>query len=197
MSGKKNCFRKKGAKIEWFTGMYLVVLLVILLSVQTQIRVYMATGTYVEDALAASNLASAVADYREYGRSGRIIIDDPDEACRLYCEALKENLCLNDQWESRREGLLYGPVQVLKYQIYNVKDNDIMIYSYGSEGKSVKEMTDGLGHVYTPDGVLVESTSVYSKVKFDVKGIFGIQVTAVKERTADIVSNLTNGTGGT
>lgn len=190
------CGRRKG-NIQIFIGMYMVVLLMILLSVQLQLRIFMAASTYMEDALAASNLASAVIDIREYGLSRVVKIKSPDDAFALYCESLRQNLSLDDNWESSRKELIYGRVEVLEYQIYNVVKNDITIYSYGPEGKDVQVILNGLGRVFTPDGVLVEATAVYSKIGFPVKGIFGIEMDARKEKTVDIVSNLENQTGGT
>lgn len=189
-------WNKKAGKIEIFTGIYLVILLMILLSVQLQIRMFMATSTYMEDALAASNLASAVIDIQEYGMTHVVKIKSPDNAFELYREALKRNLSLDDNWESGQKDLIYGQVEILKYEIYNVEKNHITIYSYGTEGEDVRRIPNGLGSVYTPDGVLVESTSVYSKIGFPVKGVFGVVTEARKDKTVDIVSDLVNETGG-
>lgn len=189
-------WNKRTGKVEIFVGMYMVVFLLILLSVQLQMRIFMATSTYMEDALAASNLASAVIDVREYGMTHIVKIASPDDAFELYCEALKQNLSLNDEWESGKKDLIYGQVEILKYEIYNVEKNNITIYSYGTEGEYVRALSNGLGSVYTPDGVLVESTSVYSKIRFPVKGILGIEIDAKKDKTVDIVSNLVNKSGG-
>lgn len=189
-------WNKRTGKVEIFVGMYMVVFLLILLSVQLQMRIFMATSTYMEDALAASNLASAVIDVREYGMTHIVKIASPDDAFELYCEALKQNLSLNDEWESGKKDLIYGQVEILKYEIYNVEKNNITIYSYGTEGEYVRALPNRLGSVYTPDGVLVESTSVYSKIRFPVKGILGIEIDAKKDKTVDIVSNLVNKSGG-
>ncbi len=189
-------WNKQTGKIEIFIGMYMVVFLLILLSVQLQMRIFMATSTYMEDALAASNLASAVIDVREYGRTHIVKIESPADAFELYRQALKQNLSLDDNWESSKKDLIYGQVEILKYEIYNVENDDITIYSYGTEGEYVRAVPNGLGSVYTPDGVLVESTSVYSKIGFPVKGIFGLVMDARKDKTVDIVSDLLNDTGG-
>ncbi|MBR5248768.1 MAG: hypothetical protein IKV27_07510 [Lachnospiraceae bacterium] len=189
-------WNKQAGKIEIFTEIYMVVLLMILLSVQLQIQTFLATSTYMEDALAASNLASAVIDIQEYGMTQVVKIKSPDNAFELYCEALKENLSLDDDWESKQKDLIYGQVEILKYEVYNVEKNNVTIYSYGTEGEEVRVIPNGLGSVYTPDGILVESTSVYSKIGFPVKGIFGVKIDARKDKTVDIVSNRENETGG-
>lgn len=193
---RRMTWNKRKAKIEIFTGIYMVIFLLILVSVQLQMRIFMTTSTYMEDALAASNLASAVIDVREYGMTHIVKIKSPDDAFELYREALRLNLSLDDNWESSQKNLIYGQVEILKYEIYNVEKENITIYSYGTEGECVRTIPNGLGSVYTPDGVLVESTSVYSKIRFPVKGIFGVEMDARKDKTVDIVSNLVNETGG-
>jgi hypothetical protein len=46
-----------------------------------------------------------------------------------------------------------------------------------------------LGRVRTPDGILIDSTSIYSKIGFPVEGILGINIYAEKEKSVDVVSN--------
>ncbi len=46
----------------------------------------------MEDALALSNLASAVIDIEEYGITQKVLITDPEQAYERYCHALRENL---------------------------------------------------------------------------------------------------------
>ena len=185
--GKK--LNRTTGKIELFTSMYLLIFLMVVLWVQIQIKLFMTTSDYVEDALAASNLASAVIDVQEYGKTHVIRIVSPDTAYMLYQEALHYNLNLNENWEAYNKNLIYGKVEILRYEIYNVNKRDITIYSYGEEGMSVREVPGGLGNVYAPDGTMIESTSVYSKIGFPVRGILGLEVAAVKQKTVDIVGN--------
>ena len=41
----------------------------------------------------------------------------------------------------------------------------------------------------SPDGKLIESTSIYSRVEFPVSGSFGITVTGMKQQLVDVVRN--------
>lgn len=184
-------FSRENGKIEIFTGVYVLVLLAVILVAQIQIRLFMTVSSYVEDALAASNLASAIIDVEEYGKTHIIRITSPDMAYELYRDALKHNLGLDENWENSNKDLISGRVKVLKYEIYNVNKQDIIVYSFGEEGDSVREIPGGLGKVVTPDGVVVESTSIYSKIGFPVKGIWGIEIAAQKHKTVDIVSENT------
>lgn len=182
-------WRQREGKIELATGMYMLFLLIVLLAVQFQLKVFMNVSSYMEDALAASNLASAVIDIREYGTTGVLKIADPDAAYELYREAIRQNLQLDDNWENSNKDLIAGQVKILKYEIYNVEKKDVMIYSFGEKGENVRVVKDGLGSVRTPDGTLVESTSVYSEVTFPVTGFFGVEVQTLKAKTVDVVSN--------
>ena len=74
--------KKSEGKIELFTGLFFLFLLTVLLMVQMQVKIFLVTGSWVEDALAASNLASAVIDVREYGITQKI-----KTLCRKNCKA--------------------------------------------------------------------------------------------------------------
>ena len=69
--------KKEEGKLEVLWGMYLIFFLVILLMVQMQVNTFAVISSVTEDALVASNLASAVIDVREYGQTGRIKVIDP------------------------------------------------------------------------------------------------------------------------
>lgn len=180
---------KAEGKVELITGMFLLVFLVILLGLHIQIMLWYTTSLYMEDALAASNLASAVVDIEEYGMTHVIQIAGPREAYGIYREALKTNLQLDDNWEGTNKELISGKVEVLQYIIYNVNGGDITIYQFGESGSSTYQEMGGLGRVRTPDGILIESTSIYSRIGFPVEGILGINVYAEKEKSVDVVSS--------
>lgn len=184
--------RKSMGKVEWLTGMFMLVFLIVILAVQLQVRQYQTTSLYMEDALAASNLASAVIDIENFGRSGEMEIAAPDQAYDLYREAIRVNLRLDDNWEASNKELISGPVEVREYTIYNVSGEDVAVFTYGPEGSRQYLVQNGRGKISTPDQTLVESTTVYSRIGFPVKGLFQIQVNAVKEKSVDIVGSLVN-----
>lgn len=186
---RRRSFRKREGKAELVTGMFLLVFLTLLLAVHMQLLQFFSTSIYMEDALAASNLASAIIDIQEYGRSHAIRIASPEDAFKCYQEALKINLNLDEAWESENKELISGPVEIKQYIVYNVKDEDIEISSFGADGNYSYTEKGGLGTVMTPDGVMVESTSVYSRIGFPVNGILGVGVYAEKEKSVDVVSN--------
>lgn len=174
--------------MEWVTGLFFLLFLAILLCTQLQIEGYLSTALYLEDALAASNLASAVIDIQEYGISHTVQITDPAAAYVLYEEALKENLSLDENWECPNRSLISGPVTVEEYTVYNVKDEVVMIYHVGQNGQ-IREETGVTGEIRSPNGILIESSSVYSEISFPVEGFLGVTVEARKGKLADIVIN--------
>lgn len=178
-------------KIEIVTGMYFLLLLLIISMMQLQMSFFAIAGAFMEDALAASLLACAVIDIEEYGMSHTIQIADPYAAYALYQEALIVNMGLNNEWEPQNLHMAGGAVEIWQYTIYNVVRNDVVIYSFDENGRysSWKE-TNGLGQVKTPDGTIVETTSVYSRIRLPVQGALGLRVYADKDKTVDITSNL-------
>lgn len=189
--------KKKQGKVEIVTGLYMVVVLAILSAVQVQVNLYMAASGFMEDALAASNLASAVIDIREYGLSHMIQISDPEQAYSVYKEALKENLQLDDEWQGSNTDLISGTVRIEEYIVYNVREEDITVYSFETDGRcNIREERGGVGTVRTPDGTIVEATSVYSRIGFPVNGVLGVTIYARKDNTVDIVRNISEENGG-
>ncbi len=163
--------------------------LMVLIVAMFQFRIYtiMIAGAYVEDALAASNLASALIDIREYGRSHEVRIEDTQEAFGIYRDALYCNLALDDEGYSAREELLEGQLWISEYIVYNVLGDQVRIAVYDGEGNCLRQENDKVGNVRTPDGTPVEHTAVYSRVGFSVVGLLGHNIDAEKEKTVDIV----------
>lgn len=163
---------------------FLLVLLVALF--QFKIYTYMAAGAYVEDAVAAADLASALIDVEEYGRTHSIQITDARRAFQIYRDALCYNLALDEAGYSSKTELLTGKVQIRQYIVYNVLENEVQITGYDGQGNCNLQESGQPGSVWTPDGVLVAHTMIYSRVSFQVEGLSGRIVEAEKEKSVDI-----------
>lgn len=147
---------------------------------------YMVSGAYVEDALAAADLASALIDVEEYGRTHHVLIADTQRAFGIYRDALYYNLALDEAGYSGKTELLTGSVQIREYIVYNVLNQEVQITVYDGQGNCLRRENAALGTVQTPDGVLVEHTTVYSRVGFQVEGLLGRSIEAEKEKSVDI-----------
>lgn len=184
---KKECLLRstESGQIGWTLGMWFALFLGILLCVLIQIEAFRASSQYLEDALAASNLAAAVIDVKEYGISHKMRIDNPEQAFAVYKRALRENLSLNDGWECSSKGLISGPVQIEKFMVYNVNGSEVEVYSFDEDGR--RERRSGLlGQETAPDGSKVENTGIYSEIAYRIKGVLGMEVPARKGKLADV-----------
>ncbi|MCD7835112.1 MAG: hypothetical protein LUG83_00320 [Lachnospiraceae bacterium] len=175
-------------QVEWAMGLFSILFVAVLLCAGLQLEVYKAAALYMEDALAAANLASALIDIEEYGISHNMIINEPELHFEIYKSALKENLGLNDDWENTNTGLFSGKPVIECYIIYNVSDYGVEIISVNDEGIVSEEFRE-TGEAFAPNGIMIEATGVYSEISFPVSAFFGMQVNAKKGKLVDVVDN--------
>ncbi len=168
-------------------GLFYVLMILVVILFGFRITQYMLISATVEDALAASNLASAVIDIKEFGKSHTIQIQDPENAFLLYREALCHNLHLDEYLNTTNQELLASKVTIEEYIVYNVSDALAEIYILDESGQIRRYETATVGQVFTPDGVCVETTTIYSRIAFQVKGFFDQKIAANKEKSVDIV----------
>lgn len=183
--------KKQEGQIGIVVPIFLFLFVLVIVMYLIQMYIFHIVGNDTEDALATSNLASAVIDIQEFGTTHNIIISAPDTAYELYKDALKVNMGLDEQWNSKNKAAISGRVEILEYTIYNVRGNDIEIYCFGEHPYS-QTVAGGKGMIAAPSGQIIETTSVYSKITFPVSGIFGIfnmNVQAVKDKLVDIPRN--------
>ena len=178
--------KQESGQVGWTWGLFSILFLAVFLCAALQLERYRVTALYLEDALAASNLAAAVIDIEAYGSTHDIIIADFEMAYEGYKCAVRGNLNLNENWEGSPGGVIQGPVQVENFTIYNVCGD--MVEMEGIDEAGVKSYGQGrLGQVYSPNGKLIESTSVYSEITFMVESFPGVRVKAHKGNLVDVV----------
>lgn len=186
ISFRKIRLSQKSGQVEWVMGLFSILFVTVVLCAGMQVEIYRAASLYMEDALAASNLASALIDVEEYGISNNIVIDQPEMHFEIYKNALKENLGLNDEWESANRALFSGKIMIEKYIIYNVADDNVEILTVDGEGNVSAEFCD-IEEAFAPNGIPIQSTGVYSEISFPVNGFFGTTVNAEKGKLVDVV----------
>ncbi len=187
---KRECLLQstESGQIGWVTGLWFLLFLWVLLCACLQIELFRASSQYMEDALAASNLAAAVIDVEEYGISHRLLIHSPEEAYIRYRTAIKGNLNLNDGWECGNKRMISGPVCIENFTVYNVSGSDVEVCSFDKNGRMTRRQ-GMLGQETAPNGILIEHTGIYSEISYQIRGLFGIRVTARKGKLADVVRN--------
>lgn len=182
---KRRLCRQTG-QIQWMPGIFLTLFLIVLCSAKLKELQFGTTALYMEDALAASNLASALIDVKEYGQSHTVKIADPERSYQVYLKALGENLNLDENGLCANQELIAGAVTVDLYMIYNVEGEEVTFLQVDKQG--CHDLGKGrLGEVYAPDGSLIEHTSIYSQLSFEVKGFGESTYTARKGKLVDIV----------
>ncbi len=179
--------KKNAANVDLVSGMMLFFVLIIVIFFCFRITQYMVTAAIVEDALAASDLASAVIDVEEYGRTHRLWIADGKKAFEIYKDALQSNMKLDTQLYSSNNDLILGQVQIKEYIVYNVNGQDIEIEVYDGNGTLTFTGIGREGDVFTPDGICVQNTTIYSRIGFEVMGLAGHAIAGEKEKSIDIV----------
>lgn len=182
-----NIKMQDSGQIVWVQGLFFTLILAIVMYAQLQLAAWQSASVYLEDALAASNLASALIDIEEYGKTHKILIRDEERAFEIYQEALKANLQLDDSWECTSKELLVGPVEIVDYIIYNVDGEAVETVRVGKDGQVIERRVGTKGSVLSPDGEVIEHTGIYSELRFAVTGFPGMVVEAGKGKLADIV----------
>lgn len=178
--------RKNNGQIGICVGMFWCMMVLIAVLFQIKLLQYQAAGTFVEDSLAASNLASAVIDVKEYGRTHNIVVESPESAFYRYKEALIYNLELDANLCSTNSEVLYGKVDILSYQVFNVLGDTVWRYRFEESGRLIDVVEMELTGAYLPDGNRLETTSVYSKIGFCVTGLNGEEIYGTKEKSVDV-----------
>lgn len=185
---KKECLLRstESGQIGWSLGLWFMLFLGILLCVLIQLESFRASSQYMEDALAASNLAAAVIDAEEYGISHKLWIRSPYEAYDGYQKAIKANLSLNDLWECENKELISGPVQIENFTVYNVSGSEVEVSSFGRNGAPAY-WNGILGLETAPNGMKVENTGIYSEISYQIRGVLGTEFTARKGKLVDVM----------
>lgn len=182
----RTVMKKENGQVSRCMGLFLVLFLAVYLFAALQLERFRAASLYLEDALAASNLASAVVDIEQFGISHRIWIPDVSAAYEKYREAVRGNLNLDEAWRAADGGVIEGTVKVVNYTIYNVNGELVTVSSFDENGQTTENLYV-IGAVKAPNGTEIESTSVYSEIAFMVEGFPGMYVEAHKGCLVDVV----------
>ncbi len=79
-------------------------------------------------------------------------------------------------------------MEVLEFRIYNVDDDRVNCVIFDENGARSTEVYT-LSSAMTPNGTNVESTTIYSRIEFDVKGFLDQRNRMTLENSVDVVKN--------
>lgn len=182
--------KKKKGTIEVFISSIVLLIIPMIIVMNIRLREIKLTKNFVEDGLVAANLASATIDLREYGTTHKIVNDNFTKSFDDYISSLKENLKLDNNLMPINQNLICSNITLDNFSIYNVNGNDIQVTTRSSDGSIINStILNGFGTFKTPDGVLIKSTTIYSKILFKIKGFNNVQYNVSKEKSVDITDS--------
>lgn len=159
--------KKKGSSSIGYVFLFTIatVILVIGLFLLTKGKL-MTEQHYIDDALTDSVLASLVIDDDSLVSLGSDIdypnvrLKSTDNSFSLFKECLRTDLNNCDDF--------YHNLRFDSFITYEVSDNSVTITSYSGNTGLKSVSTGKLGEVKSPTGKIVERTSAYGKVRFDI-----------------------------
>jgi hypothetical protein len=180
--------KKKKGNMETFISYIALLMIPLILIMNIKLKQIKLTKNLVEDGLVASNLSAATIDLKEYGTTQQIINDDFSKSFNDYTISLKDNLKLDDNFQPiNNQGIICSKISIDNFTIYNVIGNDIQVISRSPDGSiNNSTISNGAGVIKTPDGVLIKSTTIYSKISFKIKGYLTDIYNVYKEKSVDI-----------
>lgn len=179
--------KKKKGSIEMFISSIAFIIVALVVIMVMRLKVVKLTKSYIEDGLVASNLAAATVDLKEYGTTNSIINNDFQKSFDDYCTALKENLNLDYNFNPKTNTLINSKVDIINFTIYNVVGNDIEMIKRELNGSITKQSyPNKVGIMKAPNGTVINTTTVYSKIGFEIKGYMNDKYYVYKENSVDI-----------
>lgn len=179
--------KKKKGSIEMFISSIAFIMIALIVLMVVRLKVIKTTQSYVEDGLVASNLAAATIDLNEYGTTNNIINNDFQKSFNDYCIALKENLNLDSNFNPKNNTLINSKVEIINFTIYNVVGNNIEMTKREANGSITKQSyPNKVGIMKAPNGAVINTTMVYSKIGFELKGYMNDTHYVYKDNSVDI-----------
>lgn len=181
------CVKKKNGSINIFTAFCLILFAVAMIFISSRYRLVDEMKITCEDAMVSSTLAGAIIDIEEYGKTGNIIVTDYKKSYQKFKKCLNDNLRLDNNDVSEYTSFFSGPINVTDYIIYNVNEETGEVQIMQGTGEVlVNTYKNSLGNTFAPDGTKIVKSSIYSKIKFDVRYSQSTSFEADKDCCVDI-----------
>lgn len=161
--------KEAGSAIGYVLMFTIALLMVVLTFYLAQVAKLMTHQHHIDDVLADSALASLVADDVYYFETAEmtgtpvIRFQNVDESHRIFMD------CMNDAITDT-DGLYYN-FAFDEFTCYEVEGSNVRMTSYSGSAGTKSIRSGSVGSVRTPGGAVVRETSVYGRVKFDIKNI--------------------------
>lgn len=161
--------KKKAASTSAYLMLFTIFLIGGILSMyMIQMLKLMVHQRDVDDALSSATLSALVIDEKEYFKSyvsgnKELRIRDCNESNRIYKE------CMGYAMENVKD--FYYNFKFDRFIIYEVRGNQVYVYEYTNGGASPAKSIKTKGVAKTPKGKVIEKTSAYASVSFDIKSV--------------------------
>lgn len=183
----KFILKKRCGKIYYSLAAFLIIFSTILVVFEVKINGIKMVKSLAEDSITASNLACLIVDLGEFGATHNIQIKDVSEAYNIYCNSLKGNMKLNNDFIPVSEDVIKGRITIHRFILFNVNGDQITKTEILNGEFQSEEIINGqVGIMTTPDGTRVSNTTVYSKIGFVVRGFMNYEQYVYKENSVDI-----------
>ncbi len=145
---------------------FLLLVLVITSMYMLQMAKLMSQQHHIDDSLAAAVLASLVADDSYYFLTSEydepvIRLRDVDESYDIYVDCMEDAIAETTDF--------YYNLVYEEFIAYEVEGQQVTITTYTGNAGTKSVSTGKLGAVATPAGKVVEVTSAYARVSFDLR----------------------------
>jgi len=152
--------------------------------------------TQIENDLSVANLSAATIDIQHYTDTGKFVLIDVRKAYSDFIYTFRVNMGLEDKGNnlfdpeigSYFEGIISN-ISVINFTVYNIDGNIITVDSYNVGSNVVSSMEYSNKQVFTPDGVNVDSPTVYSQVAVTLTLPGHVTKTVTRENSVAVIFN--------
>ncbi|MBE5928467.1 MAG: hypothetical protein E7267_03720 [Lachnospiraceae bacterium] len=179
---------KKRGKIEYIAAYMIICFTGLLMLFSFSVKEVRQNEIFIKDGLDSACLAAALIDLEDYAKDRFIFIPNYEYNRQIFLNALKENLNLNNDY-TPKEKALFDRITVHEFIIYNIADGELYTYRY-SDGKMPVLKTEGYDkNKRTPDGTLIESSTIYADIGMNVTSFAGVTKYVHVKSSVDVVNN--------
>lgn len=195
--------KQKGTIVVAATVIFTITTILILVVYSVTLNIIQDEAEMSSDDLVSSELAVYKdIDLRVLGESKELNLlifkyDDSNKDLNLkyyftFLDYLKKNFNLNDNMEPVNNfNFIKSKVKVDVFTIYNVIGQDVEILDYKNRAEKIEcvysKVIDGRNKVTTPKGTEIENTTIYSRISFDIEGLFKNKKNVTLDEETDIL----------
>lgn len=180
--------KKDSGAIHKLFSMIVFLWIVICVYVLMQVMQAGYISRHLEDVLTQADLSALLIDPYHYGATGELVFEDAQQVKALFEQVLNKGI----GEEQTRAGLgITDKASILDFRIYELQNARITEMLCSASGDWTQKVYAADETVFAPDGTQIKTASVYARIAVPVKFLFGIDMIAVKEHCADIVSEET------